>query len=190
MTSWIHCFLPKPSKRVVKLTGKFLNATKYCNLFRLPGVEPCRSLTNPKMTDELKVSLFIFRFFYFDFVLSFVFFLNGHNVFDVINVFCCCLILLFVLTSFLNIGISHQSNASFFSQLSYLLWRLSFRSYTNFFFEKYLNFCCFLSVPHLVDNYAKIVVERGRNLMCDCTLPSVLVLHITVKTFDNLICLL
>ena len=48
-----------------------------------------------------------------------------------------------------------------------------------FFFEKYLNFLCFsvphFSVPHLVDNYAKIVDERGRNLMCDRTLPSRLV---------------
>ena len=37
------------------------------------------------------------------------------------------------------------------------------------------NFWVFLSVPHLVDNYAKIVDERGRNLMCDRTLPSRLV---------------
>ena len=33
-------------------------------------------------------------------------------------------------------------------------------------------FWVFLSVPHLVDNYAKIVDGRGRNLMCHCTLPS------------------
>ena len=45
-------------------------------------------------------------------LLKFCFFLNGHKVFDVINV--CCLILLFVLTRFLYIGISHQSNVSFF----------------------------------------------------------------------------
>ena len=38
------------------------------------------------------------------------------------------------------------------------------------------NFWVFLSVPHLVDNYAKIVDGRGRNLMCHCTLPSRLVL--------------
>ena len=37
------------------------------------------------------------------------------------------------------------------------------------------NFCVFLSVPHLVDNYAKIVDGRGRNLMCHRTLPSRLV---------------
>ena len=38
------------------------------------------------------------------------------------------------------------------------------------------NFWVFLSVPHLVDNYAKIADRRGRNLMCHCTLPSRLVL--------------
>ena len=51
------------------------------------------------------------------------------------------------------------------------------------FFEKDLgffgirknNFWVFLSVPHLVDNYAKIVDGRGRNLMCHRTLPSRLV---------------
>ena len=49
---------------------------------------------------------------------------------------------------------------------------LSFRSYTSF-FEKYLNFFfVFPSVSHLVDNYTKIVDERGRNLMCDRKLPS------------------
>ena len=37
------------------------------------------------------------------------------------------------------------------------------------------NFWVFLSVPHLVDNYAKIVDGRGRNLMCHRTLPSHLV---------------
>ena len=61
-------------------------------------------------------------------------------------------------------GISHESNASFFTPLSYLLWRLSFCSYTIFFLEKYSNFWGFLSVPHLVDNYAKIVDERGRSV--------------------------
>ena len=30
-------------------------------------------------------------------------------------------------------------------------------------------------MPHLVDNQAKIVNERGWNLMCDRTLPSCLV---------------
>ena len=75
-------------------------------------------------------------------LLSFVF-KNGHKFFDVNDVCCCCLILPFVFVRFLNIGISHQSNASFFTPLKYLLWRLSFRSYTSFFFEKYLNFLCF-----------------------------------------------
>ena len=32
----------------------------------------------------------------------------------------------------------------------------------------------FLCFPHLVDNYVKNVAERGRNLMCECTLPSLL----------------
>ena len=107
-------------------------------------------------------------------LLSFVF-QNGQKFFHVINV-CCCLILTFVFARSLNIGISHQSNASFFTPLSYLLWRLSFRSYTSFFFRKILEFLVlFHFVPDLVDNYAKIVDERGRNLMCDGTLPSRLV---------------
>ena len=72
-------------------------------------------------------------------ILNFVF-QNGQKVFDVINVYCCCccLILLFVLTRFLNIGISQQFNASIFTPLSYLLWTLSYRSYT--FFLKHLGF--------------------------------------------------
>ena len=37
------------------------------------------------------------------------------------------------------------------------------------------NFWVLLSVPHLVDNYAKFVDGRGRNLMCHRTLPSRLV---------------
>ena len=56
-----------------------------------------------------------------------------------------------------------------------MLWRLFFRSYTSFFLKNTWIFCVFLSVPYLVDNYAKIVDERGRNLMCDRTLPSRLV---------------
>ena len=36
-------------------------------------------------------------------------------------------------------------------------------------------FCVFPSVPHLVVNYAKIVDDRGRNLICGRTLPSRLV---------------
>ena len=52
---------------------------------------------------------------------------------DVINV-CCywCLILLFVLTCFLNNGWSHQSNAVFLTPLRFLNWRLSLFSYTFF----------------------------------------------------------
>ena len=40
------------------------------------------------------------------------------------------------------------------------------------------NFWVLLSVPHLVDNYAKFVDGRGRNLMCHRTLPSRLVFFI------------
>ena len=46
----------------------------------------------------------------------------------------------------------------------------------QFFFKKKVDFLGFLTVPHLVDNYAKIVDEPVRNLMCDSTLPSLLVL--------------
>ena len=42
----------------------------------------------------------------------------------------------------------------------------------------------FFYLPHLVDNYAKIVDERGRNLMCDRTLPSRLVDQI-IKTVQQ-----
>ena len=53
------------------------------------------------------------------------------------------MILLFVFTRFLKICTSHQSNAPLFTQpLSYLLWRPSFRSCTNF--KKNLNFWVFL----------------------------------------------
>ena len=93
-----------------------------------------------------------------------------------------------MLTRFLNINVPHQSSFSYFTPLSYLRWRLFFRSYTIF-LEKYLsffgffwvfgfpenNFWVFSSVPHLVDNYANIVDDRGRNLMCDRTLPSLIV---------------
>ena len=49
------------------------------------------------------------------------------------------------------------------------------------FFEKYLNF--FRSV-HLVENYSKNVDERGRNFICERTLPSLLVFFQTLnKTF-------
>ena len=66
------------------------------------------------------------------FLIKFCFFKTDVKFFDVIIHCCCCLILLFVLTRFLNIGITLQSNASLFTPLSYLLWSLSFRSYTNY----------------------------------------------------------
>ena len=68
---------------------------------------------------------------------------NGPKVSDVIIVCCCCLILLFVLTRFLNIGISHQSRASFFTSMSYLLCRLSFPSYTIFLKKSFFGFSGF-----------------------------------------------
>ena len=46
----------------------------------------------------------------------------------------------------------------------------------QFFFKKNTWIFGFFYVPHLADNHAKIVDERGRNLMCDrFTLPSRLV---------------
>ena len=101
--------------------------------------------------------------------------------------------MLFVLTRFLNIDILQQSNASIFTPLSYLLWRLSYRSYRIFLKKTWAflgfaknNFWVFLSVPHLVDNYAKIVDGRGRNLMCHRTLPSRLVCFCNSKSFLQL----
>ena len=35
--------------------------------------------------------------------------------------------------------------------------------------------CYFFSYPHLVDNQMKNVDERGRNFMCERTLPSLIV---------------
>ena len=71
------------------------------------------------------------------------------------------------------IKLMHQ----FLTPLSYLLWRLSYRSYKIFWKRLFAknNFWVFLSVPHLLDNYAKIVDGRGRNFMCHRTLPSRLV---------------
>ena len=134
------------------------------------------------LSGRLQVILLSFRFIWrcIDFGIKFSV-QKRHKFFYVINVCCCCcLILLFVLTRFLYIGIYHKSNASFFTPLSYLLGRLSIRSYTNF-FEKYLNYWGFLSVPHLVDNFSKIVDERGRNLMCNRVLPSLLVYYVMTR---------
>ena len=84
---------------------------------------------------------------------------------DVINV-CCYLILFFVVTRFPNNGRSHESNLAF-STLSYCVGGDLF-VYTTF-------FRCFLSVPHLVDNYAKNVDERGWSIICERTLRSPLI---------------
>ena len=86
-----------------------------------------------------------------------------NKVLDVINACCCCLILMFVLT---NNGRNHQSNSIDTFLLRYLLRRRSVCSYTNLFLKNTW-VGGFLSDPHLVDNYAKNVDERGLNIMCD-----------------------
>ena len=43
----------------------------------------------------------------------------------------------------------------------------------------------FLSLHHLVDNYAKIVDERGRNMMCVRTLPSLLSVFRALSTYTR-----
>ena len=48
----------------------------------------------------------------------------------------------------------------------------------SFIHQFFWNTPVFLSVTHLVDSYSKIVDEWGRNLMCDRTLPSCLVVII------------
>ena len=76
---------------------------------------------------------------------------------------------------------------------SFLLhWIFCFGGYlfvhTPIFFEKYLIFCVFLSVPHLVDNYAKFLDERGWNLMYNRTyLASLLYILFSnfLKSKDN-----
>ena len=105
-------------------------------------------------------------------------FLKRTKFFDVFNVCCCCccLILLFVLTRFLNICISQQFNASIFTQLSYLLWTLSYRSYTIF-LKITWDFMGFLVFPKsnfwvlylfliCVDNYADKVWMGGVGTLC------------------------
>ena len=91
--------------------------------------------------------------------------------------FCCSSWLAFLTLTYYS-NLMHQS---------LLHWVICFGGYLivhTEFFEKDLgffgirkknNFWVFLSVPHLVDNYAKIVDGRGRNLMCHRTLPSRLV---------------
>ena len=67
-------------------------------------------------------------------------------------------------------------------------------SFINYFFFEKKNgffglFWVFLGFPKiifLVNNYAKFVHERGRNLMCDRTLPSLLaLLKIAVRLRPN-----
>ena len=82
------------------------------------------------------------------------------------------------------IKLMHQ----FLTPLSYLLWRLSYRSYRIFWKRLFAknNFWVFLSVPHLLDNYAKIVDGRGRNFMCHRTLPSRLVCYMILLWFSRI----
>ena len=93
-------------------------------------------------SNDVKSDLLIFSFIWRYFDLAIKFFLkNWQKVLDEINVCCyCCLILLFVLTSFLNNCWSHESNVAFFTPLSYLRWRRSFSPFT-FFFEKHWTIC-------------------------------------------------
>ena len=98
-------------------------------------------------------------------------------MFVVVVWFCCSSWLAFLILTYYS-NLMHQ----------FLLhWVICFGGYHivhTEFFEKDLgflwdsqknNFWVFLSVPHLVDNYAKIVDGRGGNLMCHRTLPSRLV---------------
>ena len=97
------------------------------------------------------------------------------KVFDVINVCCyCCLILLFVLTCFPNNDRSCEFSAAIFRPLGCLRWkRYLFVHY--FLLKKNMIFRGVLSVPRLLDIHAKNVDWRGRNFMCERTLPSLFV---------------
>ena len=44
--------------------------------------------------------------------------------------------------------------------------------------------CYFFSIPHLVDNYVKNEDERGRKLMCERTLPSLLVFFLFERVLN------
>ena len=125
---------------------------------------------------EIKV---IFIWCYLDLFNKFFWKENGYRVLDVINFCCyCCLILLFVLTCFLMMFDLINVIRHFFTPLSYLRWKRSLSS--NTFLQRILTwtFEGFLSVPHLVDVYAKNADEQGRNFMCKRTLPSLLVIYV------------
>ena len=131
---------------------------------------------NNHFLGELHIILFIFSFIwrYFDFVIKFCFFKTDINflmklMFVVVDVWFCRLSsLAFLILAYL-INLLHH----------FLLhWFICFVGYifvhTPVFLKDTWNFCVFLSVPHFVENYAKIVDERGRNIT-DCTRR----LHIT-----------
>ena len=92
----------------------------------------------------------------------------------VVVLFCCSSWLAFLILAY-RINLMHHFYATELFALEAIF------QFMHIFFEKYLLgvflgfFWVFVSVPHLVDSYAKIVDERGRNLMCDRTLPSLLV---------------
>ena len=85
---------------------------------------------------------------------------NGHRVLVVINV--CYLILIIVY--------SRSPNSKFHRPTKVVL----FDSFSGLFSNTYV-FVNFLSGFHLVANYVKNVDELGRNIICVCTLPDLLV---------------
>ena len=94
-------------------------------------------------------------------------------MFIVVVWFCCSPWLAFlILADLINLSI-----AAILNPLIYLRWRRSF-CLDTFFLQNTWAFGGFLFVPHLVDNYAKNVDERGRNIMCERTLPSFLVMKL------------
>ena len=142
------------------------------------------------ISNELQVILFIFSCMRLYFELVSKIFLNGHKVLYVFKISCyCCLILLFVLAFFRKNDCFRQSNAAFFTPMSCLRRRRSL--FIHIFLEKYLNFRGFLSVPHLIDFYAKNLDERGRNFMCERTLSGLLVFLYSqtevIEPFDEVI---
>ena len=94
------------------------------------------------ISSKLKVTSISFSFIrrYFDFVIKF-FLKIRHKVWDVINVFCCHLTLLFVLTNSLNNGIMVGliNLMPHFLLHSVVLLEATFL-FLNQLFEKYLNF--------------------------------------------------
>ena len=95
-----------------------------------------------------------------------------HRVLVVNNV--CCLIFIIVVSSSPIISNFHRPSSV---ALSYFIGCLLNDVYI---FESF-----HLSLHHLVANYVKNVDERGRNIMCVCTLPSLLVFLIIDEKTRN-----